>query len=265
MRRAGSGKSDIRCSPLLIKVDTDAGFFLWCSGCHAYKGFVKKKRSGICALCGNIRELTRDHTPPRCLFPKPQTSPIILNTCSECNNGTASQDEEFGVILNLVANDPIIENDIHWKRSNRTLKNQRQILRSLLVTRRPVLLQTESGIIHGKGAVMNWPIERLIPSVEKSVRLLHFRHLGCIVHDSCRLSTYSFDLTRQPVGREIEKRAFLLDVLTDCQHGTSTDPEFFHYRWGKVIDAPQCSVWILIYMKRIAFLTTISPDVDDLG
>lgn len=226
---------------------------------------MKRKRIGVCALCGNNRELTRDHTPPRCLFPKPQTNPIILYTCSECNNGTASQDEEFGTILNLVAHDPINEKDIHWERSNRTLKNQRQMLRSLLATRRPVLLQTESGIIHGTGAVMNWPMECLIPSVEKSVRLLHFRHLGCIIHDSCRLWTHPFDLTRQPVGREVERRALLLDVLTDCQHGTSKDTTFFHYRWGQVIDAPRCSVWVLIYMRRIAFLTIISPNGDDFG
>lgn len=220
---------------------------------------MKRKRLGFCALCGHEKELTRDHTPPKCLFPRPQNNPIILHTCRECNNGTASQDEEFGAILNLMANDPGNGNDIHWERSKRTIKNQHKLLRELLAKMRPVLLQSESGIIQGHGALIPWRHERLIPSVEKSVRLLHFKHFGVIVHKQCCLQTFSFDLTRQPVGQEIERRSFLLDLMDHCQQGMASNSNFFHYRWASVIDHPECSIWVLMYMKRIAFLTIISP------
>jgi hypothetical protein len=50
-----------------------------------------------CYLCGTADNLTREHIPPKCLFPKPVPSDLRLHTvpcCYICNN-SASQDDEY--------------------------------------------------------------------------------------------------------------------------------------------------------------------------
>ena len=63
------------------------------------------KREGLCAYCGNIRRLTRDHVPPKSLFPKPRTSDLItVPCCEECRRGWSKDDEYFcSVIVNAAS------------------------------------------------------------------------------------------------------------------------------------------------------------------
>jgi hypothetical protein len=47
-----------------------------------------------CYLCGAQERLTRDHIPPRNLFPQPRpTNLITVDCCEVCNNGMNLSDE----------------------------------------------------------------------------------------------------------------------------------------------------------------------------
>ena len=57
----------------------------------------------VCVYCGleepDIRDRTRDHIPPRNLFPEPRLSDLItVPSCRSCNE-TASMDDEFFLIM----------------------------------------------------------------------------------------------------------------------------------------------------------------------
>jgi hypothetical protein len=63
-----------------------------------------KKNSRTCAICGIETKTTKDHIPPKCLYPTPRDNGINLNTvpaCNKCNNGSASDDEIFKVIIGI--------------------------------------------------------------------------------------------------------------------------------------------------------------------
>ncbi len=62
----------------------------------------KPKKMGKCAYCGKERSLTRDHIPPRNIFPKPRPSDLItVPCCEECRQGWSKDDEYFrSVIVN---------------------------------------------------------------------------------------------------------------------------------------------------------------------
>jgi hypothetical protein len=48
-----------------------------------------------CIYCGDRGRLTRDHIPPKCLFPKPRPSDLITVPCCETCNGSFSSDDEY--------------------------------------------------------------------------------------------------------------------------------------------------------------------------
>src|SRR5262245_41527341 len=59
-------------------------------------------RMGQCIYCGEIRELTDDHIPPKNLFAKPRPNDLIeVPSCKVCNGGASKDDEYFRLMLTL--------------------------------------------------------------------------------------------------------------------------------------------------------------------
>lgn len=54
---------------------------------------------GHCTYCGELRELTVDHVPPRCLFSKPRPPLITVPCCEPCNRELGSHDEYFRLAI----------------------------------------------------------------------------------------------------------------------------------------------------------------------
>jgi hypothetical protein len=56
----------------------------------------KKPKSGICSICGQEAELTREHIPPKGIFisPRPKNT-ITVFSCKKCNHDTELDDEYF--------------------------------------------------------------------------------------------------------------------------------------------------------------------------
>jgi len=220
---------------------------------------MKRSKTQVCALCGELNQVTREHVPPKCLFPTPQRQPLILWTCLRCNNGSSADDEEFGAILNLLANDPTSDDGPHWERSIRTLRKQKKLVRSLLKSTEEILLSSQSGIVVGPGFGFRWPVKRLLATAEKVARLLYFKEHQKPVPKDFDLATFGFDAAGKPLGKELLRRSALMDLAQDCAIGITERPEIFSYRWGVATDQPAFSVWITTYMKRVVFVTFISP------
>jgi hypothetical protein len=54
---------------------------------------------GTCVYCGEWRELTRDHVPPKSLFSKPRPELITVPSCLTCNQGASKDDEYFRLMI----------------------------------------------------------------------------------------------------------------------------------------------------------------------
>lgn len=58
------------------------------------------KRIGQCAFCGLEKPITRDHIPPKALFPDPKPQDLITVPCCEgCRAGWSDDDEYFRFIV----------------------------------------------------------------------------------------------------------------------------------------------------------------------
>lgn len=58
-----------------------------------------------CYLCGAMETLTRDHIPPKCLFPKPLPEKMYtVPCCYACNNGASQEDEYLRVAASCLIN-----------------------------------------------------------------------------------------------------------------------------------------------------------------
>lgn len=103
------------------------------------------KTDDRCYLCGSYKDLTRDHVPPKCLFPKPRPSDLLtLPCCYECNN-SASDDDEY---LRLATSGLLNANStgaLAWKRAvEGTIRRRRlgAVLDDFLAKAKPVILSS---------------------------------------------------------------------------------------------------------------------------
>jgi hypothetical protein len=53
------------------------------------------KQEPFCVYCGATENLTEDHVPPQCLFPKPRPRLIKVPACKACHAPTSKDDEYF--------------------------------------------------------------------------------------------------------------------------------------------------------------------------
>ncbi|HJU70863.1 MAG TPA: hypothetical protein VJ603_03380 [Paucimonas sp.] len=95
----------------------------------------------LCALCGKNAATTKDHIPPQGIYPKPRDNNINFNTvpaCSECNNGSSVEDEEFKVLMGISTGEYHENPDIVIDWIARTVGNNQKIANQIFSTKQSV-------------------------------------------------------------------------------------------------------------------------------
>ena len=63
---------------------------------------MSRTHADICAYCGSPSPTTRDHIPPKGVFPSPRPDDLItVPSCAACNQGASGTDEFFRTFLSL--------------------------------------------------------------------------------------------------------------------------------------------------------------------
>ena len=57
----------------------------------------------LCAICGVNEATTKDHLPPKCIYPTPINDDNMhtVPACKFCNGGGSQEDEEFKIFMGL--------------------------------------------------------------------------------------------------------------------------------------------------------------------
>src|SRR5437016_4846066 len=73
--------------------------------CRGRRGIMNSKAVAICYLCRKRPGTTRDHVPPKNLFPRPRPSSLVTVPCCEkCNNRFSKHDEYFRLFASCCIN-----------------------------------------------------------------------------------------------------------------------------------------------------------------
>ena len=71
--------------------------------------FMGETKNKSCIYCGSKEDITRDHSPPKALFPEPRPSNMLtVPSCRKCNESFAKDDQYFSDKLIMCA--PISQN-----------------------------------------------------------------------------------------------------------------------------------------------------------
>jgi hypothetical protein len=133
----------------------------------------------LCAICGERDGTTRDHVPPKAIFPKPRPNNLVtVPACLECNNGASDNDDLFKVFLSLqAAGNNEIARRLFQEKTVRTLKRNQSLLALILEEAKELQIINNQGNIETRTGIL-WNSAAHDAVMERTIRGLYFHHSG---------------------------------------------------------------------------------------
>lgn len=219
---------------------------------------MKKKRKRICTYCNN-EATTRDHVPPKVIFPKPRPSDLItVPSCQYCNHEAHLDDQYFAYVLTQEQFHGDIHPDLNKVRQSICSSMKRpesdQFRRSILSQMKNIELLTPSGISIGSAVTYKCDKERILKVVKRIAKGL-FRH-----HVGKRLPPET--TVKSELIRNSEDLQFTSDILANVKSKSYTIGNgSFLYRYSICDDQKESSFWLMDFYGAFRFtsLTLGSP------
>lgn len=189
--------------------------------------------SEVCAICGVREATTRDHVPPKAIFPKPRPAMITVPACSECNNGASDLDDLFKVYLSMQATGTSeIATKLFKERTVRTLQRNKSLLAKIKAESKALLVKNNEGKSEKKLAIL-WDSKAHDEVVQRTIRGLYYHH-------SNKLLAYDAELKVQWLKSIPEEIESILELLTENVIGDDQ----VRYKYYIAPEDPRHSVWL---------------------
>ncbi len=148
-----------------------------------------------CVLCGE-RPSTRkgDHQPPECLYPRPRTPNVRLNSvpaCDVCNRGASSDDEEFKIMLGIFVGEHREDSERVIDSIQRTLIKNKRLVRHLALHSQQGYANCGRGVLEPTVGV-DFDGKAYWSVISRMVRGLHWLEKNNILAPEARISVMPF-------------------------------------------------------------------------
>lgn len=208
--------------------------------------------SDPCVYCGALKADTRDHVPPKCLFPKPRPlDTVTVPACSSCNKSFQKDDEYFAVAMAAQGYGDDPDAVRVWQSIIRPMLTRYPGFRKMLsqnIIDMPV--RTAAGIVLPNRRMIRFSAIRINRVVRRVVRGLLWHHYGQRPPTGVELIVFK----QQTVHPEV---ADLINTLTQLSWIGDT---IFRYRHALVNDAPDTSIWALQIYAQTQFIVIVQGE-----
>ncbi len=213
---------------------------------------MKKK---LCCFCGIRPAITKDHIPPKCIFPSPRpVGTITVPACKECNESTSAVDEEFRVFVNLFVGNKTPETESLWEyQTLSTVEKNCRLLNKAKSAFQPGYITSKHGIILSEVDLVVWD-DSINPVVDKIIRGLYFHHFGEILADRVDITVKQVNIMTMKKNEQVKLCECVRPLLSNYVANGQ-----FMYRYARANDIPLYSVWLLIFHKGLVIEGNTNP------
>ncbi|BBO34592.1 hypothetical protein PLANPX_4204 [Lacipirellula parvula] len=218
----------------------------------------KGKRAEICVYCDRVA-VTRDHVPPKAIFPKPHPSTLVsVPCCRACNQAFSADDQYFSVTVptrhDVEGNEGALQ--VMQTGLRGLFRPEAKGFRTAILSRlETVNLVTPSGIFLGEGLRTEVDYERLDRVVRRTVRGLYFREYHARLPKTTQISAMIDSSFNEAEVAARNGRDRVVDWLRECPPRV-IQAGVFHY-WHRLDnDSPENGAWLLVFYDRVWYLVT---------
>ena len=214
-----------------------------------------------CIFCGSDEDITKDHIPPKNLFPEPRPNDLFtVPCCSSCNGSFSKDDEYFRAILVSCQS---VSNDENANAVNKkflvSLKRPQakgfraEILKSLTY----VDSVSQGGIYMGQRPVMQIDAKRLKKTLIRIAKGLFYR-----INNHCIPKGYSATITFAQGG--LTPSGFEKQIGPYWELTQSIGNGIFKYTYAVCNNNPNAMAIIFSFYEKLFFYGVIAP-ADDIA
>ena len=193
-----------------------------------------------CIYCFSRDVETRDHVRPRSFFPKPRPSDLItVPSCGQCNSG-AGKDEEFFLATFMFgpAGGTRVGKRLWDQKIRRALGKNLGLRRRIAGNLHPVEVHSPYGLFIRKGMGIQLENERHLRIIRMITRGLYYFEFGEPLDPSVDIQSHFAQLSSE--------MAPIRPVMDQLRMGSRQWPGVFEYRFNRVEEKPDASIWVLM-------------------
>ncbi len=202
-----------------------------------------------CIYCGEEAD-TRDHVPPKCLFPKPRTDMgmVTVPACLKCNKSYEKDDVLFAVATCLEAYIDHPQATRAWETSLRPLVLKSPGFRAMLSSNiLPGGVRTPGGLHLPDRFAMRYSKPRMTRVIERIVRGLLWEHYKLTVDAQNQFEVFR----NQDLDPEVA------EIINSRTKSSWIGGDIFRYRHGLTPDAPDTSIWAMQFYTVTEYVVVV--------
>jgi len=220
---------------------------------------MNDKPIDACIYCDRTDDLTRDHIPPKCIFPAPRSSDLItVPACRPCNKSYEKDDEYFRVAVTIPGEH---QHDASgqkvWKEGviKGTMRRSARLKNQIVESIRTLDMRSPAGLYLGSVQTVRMNRARLDRVAKRIVTGLHWHHFG-------KVPAADVDMTvamgPDPVhpGRTERVARDLLGGRPWIEIGGGA----FRYGYAQVPEQPDWQAWLLLFYSAAAVLVLLTKN-----
>ena len=203
---------------------------------------------------------TKDHIPPKNLFPRPRPALITVPACFDCNNGH-SQDDAF--FRNVLLNDDRIRN---LPQANALVKAYERSLRrpqatglavSMLRNRIRFPLISPQGIYQGEGTALQSDFKRERKVLTRIMKGLFYHEFRRAHPEKNSISVFSSN--NMGHGKDVVNTVLEMISYIKEENKKTIGNNIFSYGWAVTEDHSDGTFWVLTFFKTVPFFIYSVP------
>ena len=223
----------------------------------------KSRSRTECVYCGSQQQMTRDHIPPKNLFPKPHPSNLVTVSCCRSCNESASRDDEF--FRFIITRDDAGEHPEARKILPSVFKSlQRPQAMGLTNLMRKNLFDidvyTPGGIYIERRLGYNADFRRFDSVASRIVKGLFWHEFGVRLPNTHKAKSWS-DLGLARIKQELQDQIAEMGcrIIAEGKRNTVGKRVFDYWVYSFPEDR-YTTVWVLMFYESVCFFCVTSPN-----
>jgi hypothetical protein len=208
----------------------------------------------LCIYCGNKPGITKDHVPPKNLFPKPRpTNMVTVPCCDECQNKYKKDEDVFVAWINFGPAGVTKQGKALWdQKLKRTYKKDLGVKKVIANSFKQINLVTPGGIYLGKKLVVLIDQKRLTNVLKKIIRGLFWVEYKVRLPDKIPINIIGI--------RKNDSR--INEIIPFTQQASTFWENVFEYRHVWLDRESFESLWALSFYRQNYFIAIVDEIKD---
>ena len=225
-------------------------------GWHLKMARNEPRRRGVCAICGRIAALTRDHLPPKGLFDSPLPVDLLtVQACASCNGQSNGDDEYF---RNMIAMSEYRGNSSRAIAASeaaiRSIRRSNRHKNELRNTLKNVVQVDDVGNVVSNRLATNVDAERMSRVIVRICRGIFFLETGRVMNNGIEITVdvpETFDSLDNETQALMTKQ--LLIPLKTVKENIFAET-LFRYKFQNPDPSTDTSVWWMVFYNTLPVL-----------